>query len=401
MEDLIYWVWLTSKRYITPHKITTLLEHLGNVRTIYESDSYPDIEGIGMKEKRELLNKSTDNAEKIIEKMNLLGGKIVTIDSPEYPESLREIQPPPYVLYMKGQDIKWSENLAIGVIGSRQCTEYGKVAARKLCYELAMTGVLIVSGMARGIDSLAAASALRAGGKTVAVLGGGLDVVYPPENEKLMQAITENGVVITEYPPSTRPYPQNFPQRNRIISGLSRGLLVVEASRKSGTFITVDYARSYGRDIFAIPGGIFRDTSEGTNLMIKRGAFLTTSVRDIFERYPYEVSIIQRASGKPVYISTPDYPRKAKQKQSAPKQPSRDHTDTQPPVGISIDDDRYKGLNEDEKSIISHLMKKNMHIDELSRETGIDIKNLNAILPVLEMMGHITKLPGNNYKLSI
>lgn len=397
MDEVVYWVWLTAKRYITPYKITTLMERFGDVRAIYDEEAYDGMEGIGAKEKRELSDKSLDDAEQIIRKTELLGARIVTWDSPEYPESLRQIQPPPYVLYMKGLHMDWEKSLPIGVIGARRCTDYGKVAARKLCYELAMTGVLVVSGMARGIDSIAAASALKAGGKTVAVIGCGLDIVYPPENERLMRAIEENGVVITEYPPSTRPLSQNFPQRNRIISGLSRGLLVIEAAKVSGTFITVEYAKNYGRDIFAVPGGIFRESSEGTNTMIKRGAILTTSVRDIFEHYPYEASVIERASGKPVHVGLPEYKQKPRRRELPEKPVVQKGQETE----ITIDDDRFKGLNETEKNVLSVILKRNAHIDEISRETGIDIKTLNSILPVLEMMGHISKQSGNNYRLNI
>lgn len=397
MEDLIYWVWLSAKQYITPYKITSLLERLGDIRAIYDEEKYEGIENIGKKEIRALSDKSLDAAKRIIEKVNMLGGRIVTMDSDEYPEGLRQIQPPAYVLYMKGQHIDWDKQLPIGVIGARMCTDYGKVAARKLCYELAMTGVLVVSGMARGIDSIAAQSALKAGGKTVAVLGCGLDIVYPPENEKLMRAIEQNGAIITEYPPTTRPLGHNFPQRNRIISGLSRGLLVIEAGRKSGTFITVDYARNYGKDIFAVPGGIFRESSEGTNLMIKRGAILTTSVRDIFECYPYEASVIERAAGSPVHVGIPEVRQRPK-KQAPPPRPAP--AAVLPPPELTIDDSRYKGLNETEKKVISVLLKGSMHIDALSREAGIDIKTLNSVLPVLEMMGHIAKLEGNNYRIS-
>lgn len=393
MENLKYWVWLTTKSYMNPYKVTTLLEHFGDITKIYEADVYEDMEDIGLKEKRELLNKSLENAKKVIEKTEMLGGRIVTFDDPEYPPALKEIQPPPYVLYMKGEHINWEEQLAIGVIGARECTEYGIVAAQKLSYEMASTGILIVSGMARGLDSVAAVSALKAGGKTVAVLGCGLDIVYPPENGELMKAITENGVVITEYPPSCRPYRHNFPQRNRIISGLSRGLLVIEAAKRSGTFTTVEYAKNYGRDIFAVPGGIFREKSEGTNNLIKSGALLITSVRDIFERYPYEASKIKRADGKAVNVKL----RKPKEK---PKQETKKET-PQEVLNISAEDSRYKGLNEQEKKVVELLLKENLHIDELAKRSNMDIKTLNSVLTVLELMGHISKMSGNYYKIII
>ncbi len=398
MDNLKLWVWLTSKRFIDAQKITALLSRFDNIKEIYEADLYEDVEGIGLREKRELLKKSLDGAEKIIEKVRVLGARIVTIEDEKYPEPLREIEPPPYVLYMKGEDIDFKKELAIGVIGTRECTDYGRVAAEHLSYEMAATGVTIVSGMARGIDSIAAVSALKAGGKTVAVLGSGIDIVYPPENDELMKAIEENGVVITEYPPSCPPYPQNFPKRNRIISGLSKGILVVEAGKPSGTFSTVEYAKNYGREIFAVPGGIFREKSEGTNEMIKRGALLITSTGDILERFPLEASTLKRPEKKSVIVRIIE--KKKKKKKKIKKIKLKDLEEI-PEINISVEDNRFSGLSEKEKTVIRPLLKRTMHIDDLARETNMDIRELNSILPVLEMMGYINKIQGNQYRVNI
>lgn len=395
MDNLKLWVWLTTKKYIDPQKITALLSHFGNIEKIYEADLYENIEGLGIREKRQLLNKSLSHAEKIIEKVKVLGARIVTIDDDAYPEPLKEIEPPPYVLYMKGIDIDFKNGLAIGVIGTREYTDYGRVATESLSYELASAGVIIVSGMARGIDAIAAVTALKAGGKTVAVLGCGIDVVYPPENEELMRAIENNGLVITEYPPSCPPYGHNFPKRNRIISGLSKGLLVIEAGKRSGTFSTVQYAKNYGREIFAVPGGIFREGSRGTNDMIKSGAILVTSTDDIFDRFPFESSKLTRANNKSVIVRILDK-RKAKKiiKKKAKAL-------VEPTVLVSIDDPRFQGLSDKERVVIGVLLKRTMHIDELTRETNMNIRELNSILPVLEMMGYINKIEGNKYRVNI
>lgn len=400
MENLKYWVWLASKRTMNAYKIMLLLEHFDNIQEIYDADVYDGIDDINLKEKRDLLDKSLFHAEEIIEKMDIIGGRIVTFDDAEYPEALKSIIPPPYVLYMKGKKLDWKKMLAISVVGSRKCTEYGRVVTQKLCHEMALAGITIVSGMARGIDSIAAVSALKMGGTTVAILGCGLDIVYPPENEELMEAIAENGLLITEYPPSTPPYGHNFPERNRIISGLSRGLLVVEAAERSGTATSVARARDYGKDIFAVPGGIFHAESEGTNDMIKKGAIVTTSVRDIFERYPVEAAQIERASGKTVIIKAPQYAKKKREQRTLNTSVENMKSVQKIPM-IMVDDDRYKGLNENEKRVVSLLLTRSMHIDELVRESGFGISLLNPILTVLEMMGHIKKLPGNNYKLDI
>ena len=395
MDNLKYWVWLTVKTGMSSFKITNLLDRFGSVEAIYEADLYKDIEGIGDKEKTELSNKSFKQADRIISKIAELGARIVTLEDEEYPKPLRTIQSPPYVLYMKGQKFDWDNYLGIGVIGARECTEYGIVATHKLCTELAATGVTVISGMARGIDSVAAVAALKAGGKTIAVIGSGLDICYPPENDELMKAIEENGLVITEYPPSSQPLRTHFPERNRIISGLSRGILVTEAAKKSGTFITVGHAIENGRDIFAIPGGLFHEKSEGTNLLIKQGAFLTTSVTDIFEQYPDEASRLKRATGKRVKIKLP------KQSEKPPKQKKKKEESQiiENLSDISIDDSRFLGLNNSERSTVECLLKGSQHVDEIARETGLGIQELNAVLPMLEMMGHIIKLPGNIYAI--
>lgn len=389
LDNLKYWVWLSIKASMNPYKITALLDRFGSIEKIYDADIYIDIEGIGFREKKELLNKSLNKAEKVIEKVNIIGARIVTYESEEYPKMLREIQPPPYVLYMKGRKFDWDNFLPIGVVGARECTEYGTVATRKLCNELSAAGVTIVSGMARGIDSVASITALKNGGKTIAVIGSGLDVCYPPENDKLMEAIFEHGLVISEYPPGSRPLGYHFPERNRIISGLSRGILVTEAAKHSGTFTTVRRAIEAGKDIFAIPGGIFHKESEGTNILIKQGAILTTSVRDIFEQYPEEASRLERASGKSVEIEIPE---KIIKKEKTPE-PEKEE------VKYSIDNDRFKGLNEKELAVIEQLLEGELHVDEIARRSAIGIQDLNTILPMLEIMGQIAKLPGNIYRI--
>lgn len=385
MDNLKYWVWLTIKKSMNPYKITSLLDKFGSIGEIYNSDAYIDVEGISFREKKELLNKSLEQAEKVIEKTEILGARIVTIADEEYPRMLREIQPPPYVLYMKGKKFDWDNFLSIGVIGARECTEYGIVATQKLCSELSAAGVTIVSGMARGIDSVAAVTALKNGGKTIAVIGSGLDVCYPPENDKLMEALFENGLVISEYPPGGRPLGFHFPERNRIISGLSRGILVTEATWHSGTFTTVRSAIDAGKDIFAIPGGIFHKESAGTNMMIKRGAFLTTSVRDIFAQYPEEAARLERASGNGVEVEFLKPESDEPKEEIAPK--------------FSITDSRFKGLNEKELAIIEVLLEGELHVDEIARKSAMTIQELNAVLPMLEMMGQIKKLAGNLYRI--
>lgn len=215
--------------------------------------------------------------------INLNTSKIKTIKLEDnlYPEKLRNIYAPPKTLYLLGNAELLNQE-SIAIIGCRDCTKYGAENAYKFGYELAISNVCVISGLARGIDSYAHQGAIKAKGKTIAVLGSGLDIIYPPENAKLYkEIIMNNGAIITEYPLGSKPEKYHFPERNRIISGLSDGVLVVEAKKKSGTMITVDFALEQGREVYAIPGNISSDSSYGTNELIKEGAIPVTNVNDI------------------------------------------------------------------------------------------------------------------------
>ena len=205
------------------------------------------------------------------------------ITDDEYPKCLKEIFNPPKKLYVWG-DVKVLNNIGISIVGSRNCSKYGKEMSQKFAYMLAKHNINIISGLARGIDTNAHIGCLKAKGKTIAVLGSGLNVIYPPENEKLAQNIvSQGGAIISEFPIGTKPLPVNFPKRNRIISGLSKAVVVVEATKKSGTAITVDFALEQGRDVYAIPGNVNQVTSDGTNELIKQGAKPLTSIQDILQ----------------------------------------------------------------------------------------------------------------------
>ena len=209
--------------------------------------------------------------------------KVIKIDmnSKWYPDKLRNIDSPPKQLFCLG-NLELFNTKSIAVIGSRNYSTYGERAAKEFSYNLAKSGICIVSGFARGIDSFSHIACIEAGGKTIAVLGSGLNVIYPKENARLFEKIVENGgLIISEYPLDTKPLKQNFPARNRIISGLSDGVVVIEARKNSGTNITVDFALEQGKDVFVIPGNIYSKTSDGTNFLIKEGAIPVTSYKDI------------------------------------------------------------------------------------------------------------------------
>ena len=379
MDKVLYWIWLTSKPVIAPRKITSLLEYFGSAEEIYREETYSNIPNIGMREISALKDKSLTEANRIKQKIDEMGARIITFDDEDYPDKLRNITPPPYILYVRGDMSGLDDVLTIAVIGTRKgYTPYGKMATMRLSSELARNGAVVISGLARGLDSVAAEGALRAGGRTIAVTGSGLDVIYPPENRDLTEEIAKSGAVITEYPPGAQALAEHFPARNRIIAGLSNGVLVTEARKKSGTLITAQRAIEYGRDLFVVPGNINDLNYEGANKLIQQGAKLTANVNDILEEYPYAVKETQKTEDIEVTETPAPEPK-----------PTEDVSDI----------DKYKDLNETDKRIVSLLMKKAMNIDELSREADMSAGALNVRLTLLEMNKMVKRLPGGDYEI--
>lgn len=291
-----------------------------------------------------------------LEKIMAQDIKISCVEDDDYPQLLGSIYDPPYLFYYRG-NLEILGSFCLGVVGSRAATAYGKVQSRRFGNELAKQGMVVVSGLARGIDTEAHLGALESGGKTAAVLGSGLEVVYPPENKKLYDRIAQTGLIISEFPPQAHPEPGNFPARNRTISGLCRGILVIEAKLRSGALITADFALEQGRDVFAIPGAINNPNSDGTNNLIKQGACLVSSIEDILTEY-----------GLNQQLEPP------------------------PAQGALIFD-----LDKDEAAVLQALGYETVHFDTLLGRAGLSIGILSALLLNLEMRGIIRALPGNQY----
>lgn len=283
-----YWVWLSLLSKLNKNIKRNLLLKYKEPKNIYKLEKKELIENnkIGEKTAEIILDENIrlrlDSYLKEMEKNKI---DIITIKDKEYPNILKEIEDFPLMLYIKGnKNILNNKNIAI--IGCRECTEYGRKAAVYFSYNLAKENITIVSGLAKGIDTYSHIGALKAGGKTIAVLGNGLDIIYPKQNEKIYEKIVKfGGAIITEYPLGTKPEKNNFPERNRIISGMSKGVLIIEAKEKSGTIITADFALDQGRDVFAVPGNINSVNSVGTNRLIKEGAMPVTNFRDVLENF--------------------------------------------------------------------------------------------------------------------
>ena len=287
-DEKLFSVWLSLCAGIANTEFASLLEQFGSAYALFCAEE-SEIETLSVSEhfKEKLCRKSLDEAYGILEFCQKSGVGILCYTDDAYPSTLRAIKAPPCVLYYKGKLPDFEKQLFISMVGMRSMSEYGKEMAYRIAYELASTGTVVVSGMALGVDAACAVGALAAKGTTVAVLGCGIDVCYPKQHTRLMRAIEQNGLILTEYPPSTPPRGYHFPVRNRIISGLGAGTLIVEANLTSGAMITAREAILQGKDIYAIPGNVGDDNTSGTNQLIRDGAAVVLSARDILENYAF------------------------------------------------------------------------------------------------------------------
>ena len=282
LDKIYYWLALYMIKGVGNATFLSLLNKFGSPDKVFEAkvDELVD-SGIRKDLAYKIVNREFSiDPEKELKKIEKNGVKIITYQDRRYPKPLKEIDYPPVLLYTKGVEIP-KDQFFISIVGSRSASHYGLRVAEDMSYKLSKMGIGIVSGMARGIDTAAHKGALKANGYTIAVLGTGIDVIYPPSNKELFRRIEESGTIISEFPMGTPPESKNFPIRNRIISGLSKGVLVVEATRKSGSLITASFALNQGREVFAVPGSIESLRSKGTHFLIKQGAKLVEDVNDI------------------------------------------------------------------------------------------------------------------------
>jgi len=355
--------WLALKMIPNLGNITykRLLDRFGDPATVFQATlkDLREVEGVRKETAKRIVSRAWEGSpEHELVGLRRYGARLITMFDSSYPEDLREIHDPPPLLYLKGNDIPQNKTI-VGVVGSRNPSHYGLKATEEICQGLAIRRMVVVSGMARGIDSAAHWGCLRGEGFTIAVLGSGIDIVYPESNRKLFNHIVEKGSVITEFPLGTPPEARNFPIRNRIISGLSKGVVVVEASRRSGSLITASLALEQGREVLAVPGSIESFKSTGTHLLIKQGARLVENADDILEElglnYPYSTEVIR---GK---------------KRALPP------------------------MEEDEKRIYEILGNYPLHIDQIVRQSETDPATVASLLTGLELKGVIRQLPGKMF----
>jgi len=371
MSALKYWVWLSSIG-VAPAKAKELLSHLGSVENIYYAGraDYLDIAGIKPADVEKLMCKDFEKTNAILASCDELGCRVLALQDSEYPDRLRNIYDSPLVLYLRGKLPLVDDEPVVGVVGTRKCTPYGITVAENVSYGMSKSGIIVSTGLARGVDTAAIRGALRGGSSVIGVIGAGVDVVYPPENKSIYDDVASAGAIISEYPPGTQPLPHHFPARNRIISGVSLGVAVIEAPKRSGALITASRALEQGRDVFSLPGNVDAAACAGSNALLREGAIAFMSEKDIIDEY---IDLY------PDKITLPD---KIETKNSFDNTSKVDYID----LGNLLEK-----LDGDERSIVESIGLKSLHCEEIMCDTGFPAQKVLACLTMLELGGYVLR----------
>lgn len=358
-NELRAWLRL-SRLELSPRAANALIERFGGPEAVFGASEAElvTVEQLSEKGRAKLLGPVPAAIERDLRFMEEKGMTVTPITSSDYPKSLKDIFDPPILLYSYGQIIE-SDKLAIAIVGSRRATVYGRSIAEKIARDLAARGLTVVSGGARGVDTAAHKGAMAAGGRTVAVLGCGVDVIYPAENKKLFEAMAQNGAVVSEFPLGATPEPWRFPPRNRLISGLSIGVLVCQSPKASGALITAGYAAEQGKDVYAVPGNVDDERNRGCHALLKDGAKLVESAEDILEELGLGES--DESAGR-YQLALP-----------------------------------MMSLSDDESQIVSLLSLEPMQVDDIILKSGLSVPLVSGTLTILEMKNLIRRVPGNAY----
>ena len=415
---LAHFIWLAHRPNLSDRLKWELLQHFGSPDGVYFAEDYEGAGEIRQEAYESLMDKSLQQAESILETCLKEHLRILTIEDPAYPSALRNIFDPPLILYYKGRLPDFNANAVISVVGTRRGTVYGQQAARRLGYQIGKCGSIVVSGLALGIDAMAMEGALLGGSPVAGVLGCGVDVVYPVKNRELYRDTQKYGCLLSELPPGTPAYSWNFPRRNRIISGLADGVLVVEAPRKSGALITARQALEQGRDVYVVPGNIGVDACEGSNQLMQEGAYIATCGWDVVRQYVNlygdrlrEVQSRPEGRESPSLrvaqpVKTPENPEKppSEMKKKLHSPPAKQEARPAPKEKLGIDN-RGKGpyidindilikCNSQEKAIVMLLKNGEAPVDDVIAATGFGTAEVLASITMLEIKGFVTRLPG-------
>ena len=410
MSTLKYWLWLTTRKGLSARGALNVLEWFGSPEQAFFSEpgEYAHVPALTGGERAALEDKSLDEVNAILGDCQRLGIRILTYQDASYPERLRNIYDPPLVLYTKGREIPFDERVVIGMVGTRKCSAYGVKMGGRIALELARCGAVVVSGIAEGIDSACLRAALKGGGTVVSVLGGGIDVYYPRCNRGLQDDVAAMGLLVSEYPPGTPPVGTHFPTRNRIISGLSLGVVVVESDLSGGSMHTVNHVTDQSRDLFAVPGPADVDASAGPNHLIREGsARLVTCGWDVLEEYAdrYAPSIRRPGSLPPeAEESRLEHPQPEEAPVRREKAETKKKERPQPP---KPEDDRVPWsqmrdkLTDDQRDILLALEEKPRVADELVELTQIPTRRVLSALTILQVQGYVTQEPGKRFRAQL
>lgn len=403
MSNLKYWLWLSSRKGIAGQVGMRVLNYFGSPERVYFSDleEYRMMEGLSELALKSLTDKSLDGADRILGDCDRMGIQLLTMQDASYPERLAAIHQPPMVLYTKGRPVAFDEEAAIGIVGTRDATAYGTWAAAKLSMDLTRSGALVVSGMAQGVDAAAVRGALKTGGPVVSVLAGGLDVVYPREHRDLYEDVAMAGTLISEYPPGTEHRAGHFPIRNRIISGLSLGVIAVESKRYGGTMHTVSHALDQNRDVFAVPGPIGSEQSEGTNRLIQEGsAKLILNASDVLCEYldlypnklsrkaPMEPEAEKQRLEEVADAVSKQVQKKERKEKDVDREPAQEYIDWQ---------ECKAKLTDDQQAVLLALGEKTLRPDDLVELTQLPARRVLSSLTILQVHGYVTEEIGKRF----
>jgi DNA processing protein len=356
MDDKKYWVGFNLIKGIGAVRMQALINHFDDLESAWKAAPIHLAEaGLSLKLIERIVQaREQVDLEKVWARIESQGIKILTWKDEAYPQRLKEIEQPPPVLYVRGEYLP-DDLYAVAIVGTRRVTPYGRQITEELTSYLASNGITVVSGLARGVDAIAHQTALKAGGRTLAVLGSGVDKIYPPEHRQLAQQMMGQGSIVSDYAPGTPPDASNFPPRNRIISGLSLAVVVVEAGETSGALITAEFAAEQGREIFAVPGSILAPQSKGTNKLIQKGALPLLSINDLMQA----LNLTRMGEHKAARKIIP--------------------------------------ADETERRVMSILSAEPLHVDEIRNQTELPIEKVSATLALMELKGMVRQVGGMNY----
>ena len=409
--NIRHWLWLTTRGKSPGMYAARILEHFGSPEAAYfaSDQEYDQLPFLPQEVREALKHKSLSEAERILEACESGNVQLLTIQDAAYPERLRQLETAPCVLYIRGRLPRMDEEAAVAIVGARNASPYGVMAAGKLALELSRQGALVVSGSARGVDSAALRGALRGGGQVVSVLGNGVDVTYPAENRALYEDIAAAGALVSEYPPKTPPLGPHFPVRNRIIAGLCLGVIVAEGTQRSGSLITARWALEQNRDVFAVPGNIDSAMSQGPNRLIRQGeAKLVQDAWDVLEEYEalYPAKIHPRVSLPPQVERERLRPPKGQRRHTAePQAASQPEVSQQAPeeerLVIDLGQDK-EALTDDEAALLrAQQGDLSLKVDDLTEKTAIPARRVLSAQTMLQVRALIQEGTGKRFSTKV